>query len=119
MTTPDISVKEGDTLIISGNEYTVRAVDDWTMTSAYSRAFLKLATVEVDIKEPAAIVNGKAGEPQYARTDLLCTPIDPVERTVVNDIRVSLGINAPYGLFQTFLADDDGFYHLILEREKK
>lgn len=111
-----VDIKEGNVLVVSGKEYTVRAVGTWVMSDkGNSRSFLKLASVTASIKQPGEIVDGKRGLPEFSQTGLTCTPLDPVTA----ETQISMGIQGPFELLQTFLADEDGYYQVFIEQAKK
>ena len=110
-----VDIKEGDVLVVSGKEYTVRAVGSWVMSGGNSRSFLKLASKTAAIKQPAEIVDGKRGLPEFSQTGLKCTPLDPVTA----ETQISMGIQGPFELLQTYLADEDGYYQVFIEQAKE
>lgn len=110
-----LDIREGDLLVANGQEYPIRSVAYWQMNRAANLSFRRLTKVQATTKRSPGIIGGKRGEPQFLLTGLQCTPLDPADP----EIRRRLGLDTPHELLETSLADEDGFYSLVLEDLKR
>jgi hypothetical protein len=105
-----VDIKPGDFLVVSGKDYPIKSVAEWTGTGMNSRGFARRATLSPTTKRT------KKGEPTaHLTSGLSCTPLDPVDP----ETRRRLALETPVELLQTFLADSTGFVHLVLEDIKR
>ena len=109
-----IDIVHGDILVVGVKEYPIKAVADWADFGTTS-SFQKLATTPCSTLRPAAIVAGRRGDPEPSLSNLFCTPLDPVD----SELRQRLAIETPHELLQTFIANGDGFIHIIIEDLKR
>lgn len=109
-----VDIREGDILTVSGTDYPIRAVAEWTRTGASSPSFSGLATVTASTKR-ASISSGKRGTPTQNLASVSILPLMPVDP----EIRQRLALDTPHELAQTFAADSTGFVHLIVEVLKR
>jgi hypothetical protein len=110
-----MDIKEGDTLVLSSEEYPIRAVGDWDFRWGVTIGFKRMATKSVSTKRPPALSSGKRGVAATNLTGLTCTPLDPV----APEVRQRLALNTPHELLETFVSDGSEYKHLILENLKR
>lgn len=110
-----LDIREGDLLVVNGQEYPIRSVAYWQMNRAANLSFRRLARMPAATKRSPGISDGKRGEPRFLLTGLLCTPLDPADP----EIRRRLGLDTPHELLETTLADEEGFHSLVLEDLKR
>ena len=106
-----VDIKEGDLLIVSSEEFPVKAVEKWTKSNFNTYGFAHMATVTASTKRNPAISGGKRGAATENLTGLSITPLDPVTQDVIE----RLALESPVRLLETFIADSSGFVHVIVE----
>jgi hypothetical protein len=108
-----LDIQEGDTLVVNGVDYPIKACSAWSWT--YGRAMRRLLTVTAATKRTPAVSGGKRGVPVVKLTDIKCMPLDPASPEVSQ--RVAL--DTPHTLLQTIVDGGDVFYELALENLKR
>jgi hypothetical protein len=109
-----MTIHEGDLLIVSGStkEYPIRRSNAWETTRMNTLGFRRMATKTATIKRGPGVADGLSdGDATTAYSNLRCTPLDPASL----EIQKSFGLDAPIKLLETFVADNDGFIHLVVE----
>jgi hypothetical protein len=111
-----IDIREGDILTVSGKDYPVKAVEEWTKANWNTKSFQHMANVSAATKRnPTVDANGKRGTATSSLTGLSITPLDPVDLEVVQ----RLALDSPVRMLETFIADSTGFVHVIVEDLKQ
>lgn len=110
-----MDIREGDILVVGSKEYPIKECGEWSDVRLNTPAFRLMANVSASTKRSPAISSGKRGSPTTNLSNLKCTPLDPVS----SDIQERIALDTPMELLQTFLADGNGFVHLVLEDLKK
>ncbi len=110
-----MDIREGDFLVVDGAVYPIRSAAQWRLDAANSLSFGRLAEVPASTQRNPGLVDGKRGEPATHLSGLFCSPLDPVDP----EIRRRMALETPHELLQTFVADEYGFIHLILEDLKR
>jgi hypothetical protein len=107
-------IVNGDILVVGSEQYPIRSVAFW---GGYGRvgSISHLATVTASTKRSPAISGGKVGAPVTSVASLRCSPLDPVDP----ELRQRLSLETPHELLQTYVPDETGFFHLILEELKR
>jgi hypothetical protein len=108
-----LDIEEGDTLVVDGVDYPIKACSAWSWT--YGRVMRRLLTVTASTKRTPAMTNGKRGAPTTKLTNLKCMPLDPASPEIAQ--RVALA--TPHTLLQTVVDGGDVFYELVLENLKR
>jgi hypothetical protein len=106
-----VDIKEGDILVVSSEEYPVKAVEKWVKSNFNTYGFSRMATVTASTKRNPAISDGKRGAAVENLTGLSITPLDPV----TEDVTIRLALESPVRLLETFIADSSGYVHVIVE----
>ena len=106
-----IDIKEGDILVVSSEEYPVKAVEKWLKADFNTYGFARMAILTASTKRNPAISSGKRGASTENLTGLSITPLDPVTQDVIE----RLALESPVRLLETFIADSTGFVHVIVE----
>ena len=111
-----INIREGDVLVVGGQNYPVKAVEEWTQANWNTKSFQRMAIVSATTKRnPTVDANGKRSTATSNLTGLSITPLDPI------DLEVSqrLGLDSPARMLETFIADSTGFVHVVVEDLKQ
>jgi len=107
-----VDIITGDYLVISGTEYPIKKVNPWTLTGAKSPSFDALASVACTTKRsPVADGDGFVGDPEEELTGLVCIPLSPVGA----ELAQALGLENVANIFETVVADGDGFVQVFIE----
>lgn len=112
---PPIDIKNGDILVVDGQEYPIKYAAFWMMTPAELPSFRVLTHITADTLRSPGIVDGKRGEPEYHLVGLRCTPLDPVDP----DIKRRLGLDTPHTILETHVADQFGYMQVVVEDLKR
>jgi hypothetical protein len=110
-----MDILEGDLLVVGSKEYPIRSCAEWETYRMNTPGFRRMATKSASTKRPPALSDGKRGAPATNLTGLKCTPLDPVSP----EIQKRIALDTPMELLQTFLTDNAGFVHLVVEDLKK
>ncbi len=105
-----MNLKAGDTLVVGGVEYPIRAVETWTW-EGMTAAFWRLARVPASTKRAPAISGGLRGDPTTEILLLHVAPLEPLSA----EMRQKVMLQSSYQALQTFCADTGHFYVLVLE----
>lgn len=109
-----LDIREGDILVIDGTEYPVRSAAWWNGRITFS-GFSRLASVTASTKRSPTLSGGKIGAAVTNLTNVLCTPLDPVDA----EVRQRLALNTPHEVLQVYAFNASGFAHLIVEELKR
>lgn len=107
-------IVNGDILVVGGEEYPIRSVAHWSGYGTVG-SIRHLATMTAATKRSPVISGGKVGAPVTQEAGFSCSPLDPVDP----ELRQRLGLQTPHELLQTFVPDETGFFHLVLEELKR
>lgn len=110
-----IDIRAGDLFVVGGVEYPVKSAAYYTMKSVSALGFARMAQVSAYTKRNPVVDDGKIEEAQVLIANIYCTPMDPVDA----EVRKRSGLDTPHELLQTFVADNAGFIHIILEDLKR
>lgn len=110
-----MDIREGDVLVANDKEYPIRSCAEWQTDRMNTIGFKRMANVKASTKRPPAVVAGKRGAAITKLTGLKCTPLDPVSP----EIQKRVALDTPMELLQTFITDNQGFVHLVVEDLKK
>lgn len=110
-----MDVREGDVLVANGKDYPIKSCAEWSTDRMNTVGLRRMAKVAASTKRSPGIISGKRGEPVTLLTSLKCTPLDPV----TPDIQKRVALDTPMELLQTFITDNSGFVHLVVEDLKK
>ncbi len=105
-----IDIREGDYLVVGSDEYPVKAVEVWSKADFNTASFAAMAIVQASTKR-AVLAGGLRSAPVTNLTGLLMTPLDPASQDVI----IRLALESPVRIFETFVADETGFLHVIVE----
>jgi len=108
-----MDILPGDRLVVGGNEYPIRAVEEWDRHRFGSSAsYARQATVACSTKRnPAIDSDGNRSDPVANLTGLKCTPLDPGSA----EITQRSGTNAPMETMRCIISDSVNFVQLTLE----
>lgn len=109
-----LDVREGDVLVLDGQEYPIKSVGEWAFISL-SHAMRRMLRYTCSTLRNPVVVNGKRGMAETHLTDLRCTALDPVSP----ELRSRLGLETPHELKQVFAVSSDGYAHIIVEELKR
>lgn len=118
-----LDIREGDTLVLGGNEYPIRAVGVWKWDGAASLGMQRMLTETASTKRPPAVAGGKRGAAQTYLTGIKCSPLDPADpawRAEVFSRDSRLDTLKSYAQMMETTVDDDGrFLRLMVEQVKQ
>lgn len=114
-----MDIRQGDILVLNpgkSNEasYPIRSVADWTHPGANSAAFFRLASVDANTKRGVAS-GGKTGSPTLNLEGLKSTAPIPV----TPELAQAAGLASAHEAHQVFIADAEGFVHLVISETKR
>lgn len=109
-----LDIREGDLLVVSGEEYPIRSCAGWKWKYA-RRGARRLMTETATTKRAPSVVNGKRGAPSTYLTGLPCMPLDPVDP----EVRQRMALETPHEILQTTIDGGDYFYVVYLEELKR
>ena len=114
-----LDIEPGDFLFVDGKQYPIKACEKWAMTqpgaSALTFGFQMLAVKTASTLRNPPMSSGKRGDPVVNLANVPCTPLDPVQP----DVAMRMGLNTPFDVLQTCVADSSGFIILTLEDLKR
>jgi hypothetical protein len=105
-----VDVQNGDFLTVSGTDYPIKSVAEWSHGFA-GGGFSKMASLACSTKRNPSISDGKRSTPTTNVSGLSCTPLDPVDP----ELQERIGIETPHTLLQTFVDDGTDYVRLVIE----
>ena len=111
-----LDIKSGDFLVISGKSYPIKKANPWTMDDGDNASFEALATVSCSIERtPAEDDDMLVGAPAEHLASKTCIPLSPIGDQLARDT----GLDSVVGIYQTFMADADGYVHLLVQDSER
>lgn len=111
-----LDIKSGDFLVIGSKSYPIKKANSWTMDDGDNASFEALSTVSCSIqRSPAEDVNMLIGPAVDHLTGKTCIPLAPIGDQLARDT----GLESVVGIYQTFIADADGYVHLLVQDSER
>jgi hypothetical protein len=110
-----LSIEPGDVLVISGKDYPIRSIAQWTGWGS-DPSFAADAVIAASTKRPPTVdAQGQRGAAETSITSFMVTRFDVVEPSVSQGAPLDL----PYRLLRCFAADATDFVELTVEERFK